>query len=83
MSIDLSPAASRNAQALVAAGRFHSVEEAIDAALQALISDDQQPPWTAELQRAVDEGARAVANNDFASEAQLDALFAQYSLRSA
>ncbi|HEY4356283.1 MAG TPA: hypothetical protein VGN16_11085 [Acidobacteriaceae bacterium] len=83
MNIKLSSEDQAKAEALVAAGRFESVTDALHAGLEALEWEEKMFPWTPELQHAIDRGVTAMAQNDFASEADMDALFERHSLKSA
>ena len=83
MSIDLDPEDLKSAEALVAQGRFASVQEAVGAGLRSLSANTQSVPWTPDLHQAIEKGVQAANAHDFATDTDLDALFAIYQQQSA
>ena len=83
MSIELTPEDLKSAETLLAQGRFASVEDAVGAGLRALLVDDETLRWTPELQASVDAGIAAAREEDFATPADVDALFLAHQQKSA
>jgi Arc/MetJ-type ribon-helix-helix transcriptional regulator len=80
MEIDLSQHDREIIASLIKQGRFESPVAAVSAGLS-LIQDEES--WRQYAQERLDAGAKAFAQNDFATDDQLDALFAEYVLKSA
>ena len=75
MSIELSSADQARLEQMVEIGRFETIEQAVHAGLEALFEDEQ---WREYAKNRIDAGIAAAANNDFASNQEVDALFARY-----
>ncbi len=80
MEIQLTPEDQQLVDGLVAQGRFGSPAEVISASLTLMQSEAE---WKKYAQARIDEGVAAAEQNDFASDAEVDALFAKYQRKSA
>lgn len=83
MRIELDPEDLKGAEALVADGRFVSVQEAIGAGIHALMIEAQDLRWSPELQERIDAGIEAAGRQDFASEDAVNSLFTRFQQKSA
>lgn len=80
MEINLSAEDQRLVDDLVAKGKFGSTKEVISAGLSIL---REHTRWLEEVRRKIDDGMAAAIRGDFASEEEIDALFAKYTSTSA
>lgn len=80
MTIDLSPEDQKHAEALVASGRFASIEEAIHAGLQAV---DEPEEWKDYARDRIDAGLADIEAGRTKSAEEILAMLDSYSQRKA
>jgi putative addiction module CopG family antidote len=67
-------------ESLIAQGRFASASDAVSASLTLL---QDEPAWRSYAQQRIDAGVRAAQSDDFATDEEVDGLFAKYQRKSA